>query len=229
MSQQIQEMFSNIAETYDSINHILSLNQDMRWRSKAINWMFQKNGNINRVLDLCSGTGDFSRIIKTEFPQIQMVLVDFSIPMLKLALKKLENYKNIQLINADALNLPFCDMSFDGIVCGFGVRNLDKLNQGVHEMARILKPGGVLTVLDFFKPKQWLLNLQYLFYLDLMVPWIGGMLSGNRTAYSYLPKSAKNFIPVREFQHLLETNGFINIEIKKFILGATHCVSAVKK
>ena len=131
MSQQIQTMFSNIAPTYDQANHALSFNKDIQWRKDAVQQMFKDGFKPNRVLDLCAGTGDFALAVREQVPGAQVILADFSKPMLLLARQKKGMTQGFEILEADALKLPFQDMTFDAVVCGFGVRNLDFLGERV--------------------------------------------------------------------------------------------------
>ena|SRR5579871_763405 len=229
MSQQIQTMFSNIAPTYDQANHALSFNKDVQWRKDAVAQMLKDGFRPSRVLDLCAGTGDFALAVKEQAPQVQVVLADFSKAMLQLAQKKAGNLQGLDLLEADALKLPFHDMAFDAVVCGFGVRNLDSLEQGLREIARMLKPGGRVAILEFFKPTGLFNRLAHTFYVSAIVPMRGGAISGNKQAYDYLQKTAKNFASLDEFKGLMEKCGFKDITMESKTMGVAVSLVGVRK
>ena len=229
MSQQIQTMFSKIAPTYDQANHALSFNKDVQWRKDAVRQMLKDGFKPNRVLDLCAGTGDFSLALKEKVPEAQVILADFSKPMLQLAKQKGGGAKGLEFLGADALKLPFQDFSFDAVVCGFGVRNLDSLEAGLKEIARVLKPGGRAVILEFFKPTGFFNRLAHAFYVGTIVPLRGGAVSGNKEAYDYLQKSAKNFSSLEEFKKLMEKSGFKDITTEAKTLGVAVSVGGVRK
>src|SRR6185369_292083 len=133
-----------------------------------------------KVLDLCAGTGDFAFAVKDQTPAGQVVLADFSKPMLLLARDKAKARTGLDFLEADALKLPFQDYTFDAVVCGFGVRNLDSLEAGLREIARVLKPGGKAVLLEFFRPVNPLLRAIYAGYISLIVPLLGGAVSKNK-------------------------------------------------
>ncbi|HEY5040028.1 MAG TPA: ubiquinone/menaquinone biosynthesis methyltransferase, partial [bacterium] len=169
MSQQIQAMFSDISGTYDQVNHLLSLKRDVEWRKDSVKQMLKDGFAPTKVLDLCAGTGDFALAVKEQVPTAQIFLADFAKPMLLLARKKIGIMQGFELLESDALKLPFQDMTFDAVVCGFGVRNLDSLETGLKEIARVLKPGGKAVILEFFKPANPLLKTIYAFYISTIV------------------------------------------------------------
>src|SRR5579872_1585118 len=201
-------MFSNIAPTYDRANHALSFNQDVQWRKDSVKQMLKDGFAPQRVLDLCAGTGDFALAVKEQAPTAQVVMADFAKPMLRLAQDKVKGQSGFEFLQADALKLPFHDMAFDAVVCGFGVRNLDSLEAGLKEIARMLKPGGKAVILEFFKPTGFLTKLAYGFYISTILPMRGGSISKDKDAYDYLQKSAKGFYTLRDFKELMEKCGF---------------------
>src|SRR5579885_1144632 len=177
MSEKIQAMFSQISPTYDQANHALSFNRDIGWRKDSVKQMLGGEFKPRMVLDLCAGTGDFALAVKEQAPEAQVVLADFSKPMPFLARNKIQDRPGFELLGADALKLPFHDMAFDAVVCGFGVRNLDSLETGLREIARVLKPGGKAAILEFFTPTGFLTRLAYAFYVRTLLPIRGGMIS----------------------------------------------------
>jgi len=229
MSQQIQTMFSNIAPTYDKANHVLSFNKDIEWRKDSVKQMIKDGFAPKMVLDLCAGTGDFALAVKELVPSAKVALADFSKPMLKLAKDKAGSQSGFDFIEADALKLPFHDMAFDAVVCGFGVRNLDSVEAGLKEIARVLKPGGKAVILEFFKPAGFIAKLAYTFYVGTIVPMRGGAISNNKEAYDYLQRTAKNFQSLKEFQQLMEKCGFKDVASENRTMGVAVSVMGTKK
>jgi demethylmenaquinone methyltransferase/2-methoxy-6-polyprenyl-1,4-benzoquinol methylase len=222
-------MFSDISPTYDRLNHLLSMNRDIQWRKDSVRQMIRDGFKPKRVLDLCAGTGDFALAVKEQAPDAQVTLADFARPMLLLAKDKMKAPAHFDFLESDALKLPFQDMVFDSVVCGFGTRNLDSLEAGLKEIARVLKPGGRAVILEFFKPTNPLLKLIYAFYISVVVPLLGGAVSKNREAYTYLPRSAKNFVSLREFEQLMEKIGFKEISSENRTLGIAVSVMGTRK
>ena len=222
-------MFSNIAPTYDQANHALSFNKDIQWRKDSVKQMLKDGFKPQRVLDLCAGTGDFALAVKEQIPSAQVVMADFAKPMLQLAKEKAGSSNGFEYLQADALKLPFHDMAFDAVVCGFGVRNLDSLEAGLKEIARMLKPGGKAVILEFFKPTGFLTKLAYGFYISTILPMRGGAISKDKSAYNYLQQSAKQFTSVKEFGQLMERCGFKDISVINQTMGIAVSVIGVKK
>ena len=227
MSQTIQQMFSRIAPTYDQANHALSFNQDIQWRKDSISQASKDGFKPRQVLDLCAGTGDFALAVKQQWPEAKVTLADFAKPMLLLAKQKAGT--GFDYLEADALKLPFQDFSFDAVVCGFGVRNMESAEAGLKEIARVLKPGGRLVVLDFFKPEGGLMTAFYKFYMNFVVTKVGGAISKDPDAYSYLPTSAKNFLPVADFAKLMEKCNFKTVETEVYTAGIAAAVMGTRK
>ena len=229
MSQSIQSMFSRIAGTYDQVNHAVSFNQDIQWRKSSVAQLTGDGFVPKKALDLCAGTGDFALALKEKVPGVQVVLADFAKPMLTLAKDKVKNQVGFDFVEADALKLPFQDMTFDTVICGFGVRNLDSLESGVKEIARVMKPGGKAIILEFFKPTGFFAKFAYVFYIGTIMPMRGGAISKDKAAYDYLQQTAKNFVTVKEFKALMEKNGFENVSIEARMLGVAYSVMGVRK
>ncbi|HVM32096.1 MAG TPA: bifunctional demethylmenaquinone methyltransferase/2-methoxy-6-polyprenyl-1,4-benzoquinol methylase UbiE [bacterium] len=227
MSQAIQQMFARIAPTYDQANHALSFNKDILWRKDAVALAAKDGFKPRQALDLCAGTGDFALAAQAQWPGVTVTLADFAKPMLSLAQGK--GGASFNYLQADALKLPFQDFSFDALLCGFGVRNLDSAEAGVKEMARVLKPGGKAVILDFFKPTGFLTKLAYGFYVSTILPVRGGAISKDKDAYDYLQKSAKGFLSLDQFKALLEKNGFRDIEVQSYTMGVAATLVAVRK
>jgi demethylmenaquinone methyltransferase/2-methoxy-6-polyprenyl-1,4-benzoquinol methylase len=213
---RIRAMFGRVARRYDLLNHLLSASLDRVWRRRLARSLVLPEAS--RVLDLCCGTGDQALALRR--PGAEIVAADFCLPMLALAAPKFRQAggrdagesggaKPIpSTLNADALSLPFPDRSFDAATVSFGLRNVADLDRALAELARVLRPGGELGVLEFTVPAWQPLKGLYLFYFQHLLPRIGGLLSKDPTAYTYLPDSVLAF-PQREgFTARMEAAGF---------------------
>jgi len=205
---EILEMFEKISPVYDLANHLLSLGMDFYWRKKLAEKI--KPYQPEAILDLACGTMDLGIASKKILPEAEFYFSDFSLKMLKLGIRKLEKigfFKESSLILADAQELPFKKESFSAVIIGFGVRNFPEPQEALKEMYRVLCPGGILGILEFSLPKNFLFRIIYQFYLGWLLPAIGYLLSGER-AYYYLRDSIKNFPPPKDFEKELEQAGF---------------------
>jgi ubiquinone/menaquinone biosynthesis methyltransferase len=207
----IAQMFDGIAPTYDALNRVLSLGIDQRWRRRAVDAIAPLAGKW--ILDVCAGTLDLSRLCEREGANV--VAVDFARAMLERGRGKL---RKPRLVCADALRMPFLDGSFDGALCGFGLRNLPDPAAGLREMRRVLASGAKLAVLDFFRPAGAARVIQSL-YNRRLVPLVGGALSGDRAAYAYLAKSIERFASVEEAMQMMRDAGFVRVRSESLTLG----------
>lgn len=221
-SRRIQTMFSAIAPRYDLLNRTLSLGVDCYWRKRAISRLRQ--GPEGRYLDIATGTGDVALeyFQRSDWKPAQVCALDFSPNMLDRARVKIENRGlagQIPLFCGAAEALPFRDRSFDGITVAFGVRNFADVEKGLHEMERVLKPGGRAVILEFSMPREKILETTYRYYFDHILPRIGRWVSGHPSAYSYLPQSVEQF-PVREaFLDLMKSAGFDQVACRDLTFG----------
>jgi ubiquinone/menaquinone biosynthesis methyltransferase len=198
----VREMFDGIAPTYDTLNRVLSLGIDQSWRKKAVKALGAVEGKM--LLDVCAGTLDLSQC--AEAAGARVVASDFSVKMLQRGKKKLHT----PLVQADALKLPFPAGAFAGALCGFGLRNLIDPLIGLREMRRVLAPGSRLVVLDFFRPRRTVTRLVQSLYNQRVLPFLGGVVSGDRGAYQYLASSIAKFSTLEEAQILALEAGFAN-------------------
>jgi demethylmenaquinone methyltransferase/2-methoxy-6-polyprenyl-1,4-benzoquinol methylase len=171
----------------------------------------------SRVLDLCCGTGDLSLALRQKFPNAEVVGLDFSMPMLMRAHGKGEH--SLPLVQGDAMNVPFPDASVDAITIAFGLRNLLSVDGGLTEMFRLLRPGGRLVVLEFSRPLVPVFREIYQFYSAHVLPRIGGLVSGSRGAYAYLPASVKAFPDQRALKQAMERAGFCAVRYRNLTGG----------
>jgi demethylmenaquinone methyltransferase / 2-methoxy-6-polyprenyl-1,4-benzoquinol methylase len=232
MSQNIKKMFSQISPTYDQLNHVLSFNLDKGWRYRSLKLIDQPRVANLDVLDLCAGTFDYSLECLKRFPKAQITAVDFSHDMLQAGYHKIEKYivnAQVRPLQADALNLPFDDNTFQIIICGYGVRNFDDLTKGLSEIKRVLKPGGQVIVLDFFTPENMMARFFHKTYARYIIPWLGRLISGHVGAYTYLKNSIQGFVTKTVFIQKMNEMDFVDVRYKKFLFHISHAVSAKKK
>jgi demethylmenaquinone methyltransferase/2-methoxy-6-polyprenyl-1,4-benzoquinol methylase len=213
----VRDIFTAIAPTYDRLNRIISFRFDQGWRRYAVARLGWERKPEGIYLDLCAGTLDFGATLAAQ-PGFRgwIVGADFVRGMLELGRHK---SSRLAPVNADALDLPFPDRSFDGAMVGWGVRNLVDLDAGLAESARVLKPGSCLVILEMALPPQRLLRAGFQFYFRRIMPVIGRLISKHTTAYSWLPESTRVFPAPPELARRMETQGFRNVSYTLFMGG----------
>ena len=213
-------MFSGIAGRYDFLNHLLSANIDRRWRKKVASQLRHVLSNDGaRALDIACGTGDLSLAL-AETTKAQIIGTDFCRPMLEIAARKAASSgERIPLIEGDALRLPFADQSFEAVTIAFGLRNLANVEGGLKELLRVLKPSGRAAILEFSSPVVPGLRGLFNFYFTRVLPRIGGLLSGSRSAYEYLPDSVSRFPDQKRLAALMRKVGFEEVEYRNLTGG----------
>ena len=213
----VRAMFTAIAPRYDLLNHVLSLNIDRRWRRQAVarlNWERVPGG---RYLDVCAGTLDLGVTLGQKAGFTGSVIgADFVLPMLVLGKPKSER---VRPVNADALELPVPDQSFDGATVGFGVRNLMDLDAGLVEAARVLRPGARFVILEFSTPNHQPLRGLYFFYFRKLLPLIGRLVSKHGDAYTYLPESVLAFPEPDALAAKMRAAGFREVKYERLLGG----------
>lgn len=212
-ARQVRSLFSEIAPRYDLLNHVLSLNVDRRWRSKAVRHLGPLAGDPEaRVLDACAGTYDLSLdLLRLEGFRGRVVASDFAGPMLVAGKGKLEG-RPVSPVCADTLRLPFPEKSFHGAMVAFGIRNLADVDRGFRELRRVLRPGGRLVILEFTTPPNPVMRGLYHLYFHRILPLVGRIVSGHPSAYTYLPESVKEFPGPGELAGKLEEAGFASVD-----------------
>ncbi len=220
-NRKISDMFSSIAPTYDLLNHYLSFNIDKLWRKKAVSMLGGKN-----ALDVATGTCDIA--IEALNRVESVVGVDLSIGMLNMGAKKIVG-KNIDLVCAAAENLPFKDETFDNVIIAFGIRNVPDKISALYEFKRVLKPKGRLVILEFNKPIYKTFGAMYNFYSSVFLPFLGRLISGNKSAYTYLPSSIKYFPDVDFLKSMMERAGFTNVFYVPLTFGISFIHSGIKE
>jgi demethylmenaquinone methyltransferase/2-methoxy-6-polyprenyl-1,4-benzoquinol methylase len=202
----VRHMFTAIAPRYDLLNHVLSLNVDRGWRRSAVRRLGWDSEPGGTYLDLCAGTLDLAvELDRQEAFSGTVVGADFVVPMLRLGRRK---GRGVRVVGADALDLPFPDRTFDGCMVAFGIRNLEDVGAGLTEMARVLKPGGRLVILEFSLPKRWPIRPLYAFYFRHILPRIGRLVSKHTSAYTYLPDSVSAFPEPAALTASIASRGF---------------------
>jgi demethylmenaquinone methyltransferase/2-methoxy-6-polyprenyl-1,4-benzoquinol methylase len=206
--EQVATMFNNIAPKYDFLNQLLSLGIHKGWRKKTIQLI--AHNQPKNILDIATGTGDFA-IEAMKLNPDRVIGIDISEGMLKLGvekIKKLNLQDKVDLKLGDSENLPFDNNSFDAVTVGFGVRNFENLEKGIHEIYRVINHGGTFAVLEFSKPKKIPIKQLYNFYFKYITPAVGKLFSKDASAYTYLPESVKAFPDGEAFLTILRNAGF---------------------
>jgi demethylmenaquinone methyltransferase / 2-methoxy-6-polyprenyl-1,4-benzoquinol methylase len=224
-SRKVREMFTRIAPRYDLLNHILSLQMDRLWRArtaKILRPILEREDA--KILDLCCGTGDLAFALSRR-GRARVWGADFAHTMLVRAHAKAaeasggNGQRTIPFVESDALRLPFADGAFDLVTAAFGFRNLANYEAGLREIRRVLRTDGTIAILEFTEPKPGWFGDLYRWYFRAVLPRIGAMISGDRSAYSYLPKSVARFFQPGELRELMLGNGFESVEARVWTGG----------
>lgn len=219
-------MFDRIALSYDRINRILSLGQDLRWR-KTLAYFLPAKPHLE-LLDLATGTGDQVLAALKMHPSIARVVgVDLSSQMLEQARRKLSSNSKVHFLTADATHLPFSNESFDAVSCSFGIRNMPDSMKALKEMHRVLRPGGTALILEFAVPR-FPIRPFVLFYLRHILPKVGGYLSADHSAYTYLNQTIESYPSGTAFLNWMKEAGFKTASWKKLSFGAVGLYIGIK-
>jgi demethylmenaquinone methyltransferase/2-methoxy-6-polyprenyl-1,4-benzoquinol methylase len=217
--QYVQRMFSDIAPRYDLLNHVLSLNVDRAWRRKALQALQWRERPSGTYLDLCAGTLDVGATLTRERDFKGFVVgADFAVPMLRHGAGKAPRAL-LAPVGADALALPFGDATLDGAIVAFGIRNVADLDAALSEVRRTLKPGGRFVILEFSTPRHRLVRGFYHAYFHHVLPVVGGLISGHRSAYRYLPMSVARFPTEARLAECMRAAGFGTVAWQPLTLG----------
>lgn len=218
MSEKVRKMFADIADDYDRVNSILSFGVHHIWRNRAVQLSGAREGDD--VLDCATGTGDLALKFKESVGDSGSVLgTDFCKEMIEHAPEKAREHNlEVEFEVADAMNLPYENGRFDISSIAFGIRNVDNPVQALKEMGRVVKPGGTVVVLEFGQPKG-LLKYPYELYSQYIMPTVGGWISGNREAYSYLPRTSAKFPAGNEFISLMKESGAFTSQMFEKLTG----------
>ncbi len=217
--EYVKRIFSEIAPRYDLLNHVLSLNIDRRWRRKAIARLGVEGDQAGRYLDLCAGTMDVAAEI-SRLPGFRGMVIgaDFAEPMLRAGTEKIRGSR-IAPVAADAVQLPIASGQLAGAIVSFGIRNVAGLDESLREAFRVLAPGGRFVILEFSTPRVRVLRALYQLYFHQVLPLIGRLISGHRTAYQYLPRSVANFPVEEELARRMEAAGFTKVSWSSLSFG----------
>lgn len=227
-AERVREMFSGIAGRYDLLNSLLSLGRDRSWRREAAAEALA--GGPAAVLDAATGTGELALTLKRARPEARVVGVDFSGEMLRRAGEKASSRGfSVEFERADVLDLPFADETFDAVTIAYGLRNLTDRGGGLAELRRVLRPGGRMVVLEFPPPPDNLFGSIFRFYFLNVLPKVGGWLSGDAAAYTYLPNSVLAFPRPPELAALLVEAGFEGVRYRLQSLGVSAIFVGEKK
>lgn len=236
-STKVREMFTRIAPRYDLLNHLLSLQLDRLWRArtaKRLRPILSRPDAL--VLDICCGTGDLAfslarsgkaRIVGADFAHAMLVRANQKSAALAAAATG-QSAPPVPFLEADAMRLPFADASFDLVTTAFGFRNLSNYEAGLREIHRVLKPGGTIAILEFTEPPDGLLGDLYRWYFCKVLPKIGGIISGDSAAYSYLPKSVARFFRPPELASLMTAVGYQSVAYRVWTLGTVALHTATR-
>lgn len=216
-ARRVREMFARISPRYDLLNHLLSANIDKRWRRAVVRKLDSLVPEGAQILDVACGTGDLS-IQLFDSMRAQVTGVDFCGPMLEIAARKAPQ---IRFIEGDALQLPFSGSSFDAATIAFGLRNLASVAEGLTELRRVIKPGGWVAILEFSTPVVPGFRALFGFYMGRVLPLIGGVVSGSRSAYEYLPGSVARFANQEQLATMLRAAGFESVTFENLTGGVT--------
>ncbi|MFR9668930.1 MAG: bifunctional demethylmenaquinone methyltransferase/2-methoxy-6-polyprenyl-1,4-benzoquinol methylase UbiE [Rikenellaceae bacterium] len=229
-SEEIEEMFDNIAPTYDMLNHTLSFNIDKLWRARLIRII--KAHKPRRILDVATGTGDVAIALAKKIEGVEVVGVDLSEGMLSYAKQKSEAANLDSIISFEqskAEELKFEDGSFDVATAAFGVRNFESAQGGVAQMSRCVRSGGMVVILEFSTPKRSIFAWGYKFYSYKILPLIASIFAkGHRSAYDYLPASVDEFYSPDEFLTLMQSVGLKECRKESLTFGVAHIYMGIK-
>ena len=215
----VQRVFSDIAPRYDFLNHLLSFNVDKLWRRRAIAALNWERAPAGVYVDLCAGTLDVAaQLARRPGFRGRIVGADFAAPMLVMGAGK-TSPAVVAPVVADALDLPLPDGSASGAIVAFGIRNVADLDRALREVQRVLEPGGRFVILEFTTPRSPIVRSLYHLYFHHVLPFVGGAISGHRSAYSYLPRSVANFPIEEDLAARMRDAGFDDVQWRTLTLG----------
>ena len=212
-SDNVRAMFTRIAKSYDLMNRLMSGGRDLAWRRRLLRKLTLSDSAV--VLDLGAGTGDLSNELQKLNSSLKIMAADFTLGMLTTD----RDWHGIPRVNADAQTLPFQGQAFDALISGFLVRNVEDVDQALREMARALKPGGSVGILDMTRPRKNLLTPIINFFLNRIVPLMGALITGQKEAYTYLPNSTQTFLSAEELAEKMSQAGFVNVHFEVLNFG----------
>ncbi|MDE5941599.1 MAG: bifunctional demethylmenaquinone methyltransferase/2-methoxy-6-polyprenyl-1,4-benzoquinol methylase UbiE [Muribaculaceae bacterium] len=229
-TEQVEEMFNSIAPAYDFMNRAMTFGIDKLWRSKAVG-MVRRHAPA-RLLDVATGTGDLAIKLARKLPSAHITGIDLSEGMLEIGRKKVDKAgltERITMTKADCLALPFADGEFDCVTVAYGVRNFEHLDRGYAEMARVLRPGGMLCVIELSVPDGCIVRPLYKLYTRRIIPVFGRMISDDPRAYTYLPESIAAMPQGEKMLRMMEEAGLTHAALNKLTFGTCTIYTALKR
>jgi demethylmenaquinone methyltransferase/2-methoxy-6-polyprenyl-1,4-benzoquinol methylase len=223
--KRIQNLFSRIALKYDRINHIISFGQDKHWRVRALEMTKLSPGE--RLLDVATGTGDIAILAKEVIPGINVVGTDLTQEMLDQAKIKARE-QPLSWVLGDGTALSFISNSFDAVISAFMMRNVPDVAQALNEQMRVVRPGGKVVCLEMTWPQRFPIKWLFKFYFYTLPPILGILISGDREAYTYLPRSVEKFLTIAEMAAVMSDIGLTQVEYRKLMLGTIAIHTGVK-
>ena len=228
-ARQVEAMFDSIAPAYDFMNRAMTLGIDRWWRRVAVKMVCR--ARPRHILDVATGTGDFAIDLYRQLKPEQVVGIDLSQGMLDVAREKIARHRlqeHVTVEQGDCLSLPFADESFDAVTVAFGVRNFEHLLQGYRQMHRVLRPGGMLCVIELSTPRNRVIRWFYDLYTLHIIPWIGALKSGDSSAYRYLPQSIAAVPQGEQMLAIMREAGFERCRVKRLTFGTCSIYTGVK-
>lgn len=221
-SKFVNSIFSRIARHYDLMNRLMTGGQDMRWRRAAVHLLNPRPEQ--QILDLGCGTGDLAREVARQCSESRVAAGDFTLEMMMAGRQK----GIVPFAVMDALSLPIGDESVDGVISGFLMRNVVDLPGALSEQFRVLRPGGRLVILETTQPQRNILSPLIWLHMHVVIPVLGGLISGVREAYRYLPDSSEKFLTAEEFSQQITARGFSDVKFKRYMFGTIAIHDAIK-
>lgn len=218
--EQVADMFNNISKTYDLLNRFMTMGIDTIWRKNAIRALLPLQPQ--HILDVATGTGDFALESMSILKPKKIIGVDISEGMLTVAREKIEKkglQQQIEVLWGDSENLPFDDETFDAVTVAFGVRNFENLEKGLHDIRRVLRPGGKAIILELSNPKAFPIKQLFHFYFNKVTPALGKLISKDKRAYAYLPESVAQFPDGQRFAEIAKKVGFSSCNVRPQTFG----------
>ena len=226
--EYVYKVFQTVADGYDAANERISLHRHMKWKRCAARSCCAETEGAGSIIDVGCGTGDMLRLLHEEHPDAKLTGLDFSPNMLRKAGKNLADIETLQLIEGDAMHMPFEDARFDCAVISFALRNTANYAQVLSEMVRVVRAGGRICVIDSFIPECRLIRPAYVFYFSVIMPLLGGGIRKYKQ-YRWLSRSTKDFVSAAGLRELMAGQGMEEIDRKDFMFGACVCMTGRKR
>jgi demethylmenaquinone methyltransferase/2-methoxy-6-polyprenyl-1,4-benzoquinol methylase len=229
--EQVEQMFDNIAHSYDTLNHTLSFGVDRIWRKNAINYLLKNRQSTDSVLDIATGTGDFAILAYQKLHPKQVMGCDISEGMMAIGREKVAQLglsDRITFQNEDCAKMSFADGSFDAVISAFALRNFQNLDDCLKEMHRVLAEDGHLSVVDLCTPVSFPMKQLFYIYKKVVMPTLGKLFSKDKTAYSYLPETMDAVPQAERMQSIIQQAGFHNVNFKRLAFGMCILYTATK-